>query len=240
MEKLSDIQLQCVNFLKGGVNALTAIQGKTEEENAKKILSSIPRFKEEYSGEFVCLYAGYEQSRFDANEQVLAMYLFSEEHNKGDWYRLSTSITFDAKNNRIPLEKTVETLRKVIDLTGNVIDFAFILKSLAGRKFPAWINERETRDGRKFFTVVSIGSGFDIPKPLPIPQNIDLGNVLRGMSITPADIPNISTAGQPAAAFPAMPPAFAPQQQPTQQPMQQQPQQPTQAAPTSSNPWSNV
>ena len=224
MDQLTKNQIDCINYLKnGGANVLFNLFGKTEENNCKNILSSIPRFKEEYSGDFICLYAGFEVSRFDANEQNLCMYLFSEEKQKGDWYRLSTSITYDAKNNRLPLEKTVETLKKVIEINGMVINWNEILTALMCRKFPAWVTEKETSKGTKFFAIVSIGSTFEVPKPLPIPASVDLGAILKGMSITAADIPAFTPPSQPAP-FPAMPPANAPQQQPAPAPTQQPPQ----------------
>ncbi len=237
MEQLNQNQINAINYLKnGGASALFGLFGKPAEDDCKKTLSSIPRFKEEYSGDFICLYAGFEVSRFDPNEQNLCLYLFSEEKQKGDWYRLSTSITYDAKNNRLPLEKTVEMLKKVIEINGMVINWNEILTALMCRKFPAWVTEKESSKGTKFFAIVSIGSSFEVPKPLPIPASVDLGAILKGMSITAADIPFIPN--QQPAPFPAMPPATAPQQQPAPAPTQQPPQ----ASPFGGgqNPFGNV
>ena len=238
MEQLNQNQINAINYLKnGGANALFGLFGKPAEDDCKKTLSSIPRFKEEYSGDFICLYAGFEVSHFDPNEQNLCLYLFSEENNKGDWYRLSTSVTFDAKNNRLPLEKTVETLKKVIDIQGTVINWNEILKALMCRKFPAWVTEKETSKGVKFFAIVSIGSNFEIPKALPIPASVDLGAILKGMSLpNAADIPFVPPQSSP---FPSMPAATP--QQAAPQPQQAQPMQQPQASPFGgNNPFGNV
>lgn len=243
-EKLTDVQNNWVTWAKtNGANGIFAIYGKTEEDDCKKVLSSIPRFKEEFSGDVICLYAGFEVSRFDANEQMLCMYLFNEEMNKGDWYRLSTSVTFDAKNNRLPLEKTVETLRKVIEINSGVVNWTEILKALICKKFPAWVTEKETSKGVKFFAIASIGSSFEVPKALPIPANVDLGAILKGMSLaSPADIPNNQPVGFPAmpSAFPNAAPAAAPM--PTTQPATPAatPQTPTQPQQGGFNPFGNV